>query len=146
MTSYSKWPEFFPISRFTFEENILKLQDIFNRFRVPKMLVSDNGSTFTSAKISDFCHQNGIKHIRAPPFHPQSNGQIERFVGTFKRVLQKLNVASTVSEILEIFLTSYRITPSTNTANGSSPAEALMHHKIRLYVDVIRPSVRNFHK
>ena len=125
--AYSKWPEIFPMSRTTSEETISKLQKIFSRFGLPKTLVSDNGTAFSSVKFSTFCQQNGINHIRTPPFHPQSNGQVEHLVDTFKRALLKLRGEGTTSEILETFLTSYRATPNPNTPNGSSPAESLMN-------------------
>ena len=137
--AYSKWPEIFPMSRITSEETTSKLPKIFSRFGLPETLVSDNGTTFSSVKFSTFCQQNGINHIRTPPFHPQSNGQVERLVDTFKRAFLKLRGEGTMSEILETFLTSYRATPNPNTPNGSSPAESLMNWKIRLHIDILRP-------
>ena len=137
--AYSKWLEIFPMSRITSEETISKLQKNFSRFGLPETLVSDKGTTFSSVKFSTFCQQNGVNHIRTPPFHPQSNGQVERLVNTFKRALLKLRGERTTSEILETFLTSYRATPNPNTPNSSSPAKSLMNRKIRLHIDVLRP-------
>ena len=127
------------MSRITSKETISKLQKIFSRFGLPETLVSDNVTAFSSANFSTFCQQNGINHIRTPPFHPQSSVQVERLVDTFKRALLKLRGEGTTSEILETFLTSYRTTPNPNTRNGCSPAESLMNRKIRLHIDVIRP-------
>ena len=45
--AYSKWLEIFFMSCIISEENILKLQHISNRFRIPETLVSDNGTAFT---------------------------------------------------------------------------------------------------
>ena len=137
--AYSKWPEIFPMSRITSEETISKLQKIFSRFGLLETLVSDNGTTFSSVKFSTFCQQNGINHIRTPPFHPQSNSQVERLVDTFKRALLKFRGEGTMSEILETFLTSYWATLNPDTPNGSSPAESLMNRKIRLHIDVLHP-------
>ena len=137
--SFSKWPEIFRMKNITAEETILKLQEVFSRFGTPETLVSDNGTSFTSAKFSDFCKVNGINHIRTPPYSPASNGQAERFVDTFKRTLQKLEGEGTPPEVLQIFLSTYRATPNPRTPKGNSPAEALMNRKIRLPVDIIRP-------
>ena len=127
----------------TSSETVRKLPEIFSRLDTPEILVSDNGTVFTPAEFSDFCKQNRIQHLRSPPFHPQSNGQAERFVDTFKRALLKLKGEGSTREIIEIFLSSYRATPNSNCPNGKSPAEALMNRKIRLPTDVIRPSPSN---
>ena len=88
--AYSKWPEVFHMNHPTSSETVRKIQEIFSRFGTPEILVSDNGTAFTSAEFSDFCKQNSIQHLRSPPFHLQSNGQAERFINTFKRTLLKL--------------------------------------------------------
>ncbi|CAI2738982.1 unnamed protein product, partial [Dicrocoelium dendriticum] len=73
----------------TTNATISKLRQAFSRFGCPETMVTDNGSQFTSAAFKEFCKQCAVQHVRSPPFHPQSNGQAERFVDTFKRALQK---------------------------------------------------------
>ena len=33
-------------------------------------------------------NNNGIKHIRSAPYHPSSNGLVERFIQTFKKAMR----------------------------------------------------------
>ena len=47
------------------------------RFRVPKVLVSDNGQQFDNSPFRDFCEQLGINNHYSSPSHPQANGQAE---------------------------------------------------------------------
>ncbi|CAI2736848.1 unnamed protein product [Schistosoma spindalis] len=85
----SKWPEINPIIPPTTTKTIQILTEIFSRNGIPDVIVSDNGSQFTSSQFQSFCQRLAIKHLRSPPYHPQSNGQAERFVDTFKRALTK---------------------------------------------------------
>lgn len=70
-----------------------QVEKIHQRFGNPDILVSDNGTQFTSGQFQMFWCKNGITHIRTAPYHPQSNGQAERFVDSLKRGLKKLGKA-----------------------------------------------------
>lgn len=61
-------------------EIILKLKEIFSIYGLPVEIVSDNGPPFSSSEFNAFCQANGIKSIKSPPYHPQSNGSAERGV------------------------------------------------------------------
>jgi len=52
-------------------------------------LVTDNGPALISSTFNDYLKQRGIKHIFASPYHPQTNGKIERF---HKSIKEKLNL------------------------------------------------------
>jgi transposase InsO family protein len=47
-------------------------------------LLSDNGSGYVSRAFRDYLHLVGIRHIFAAPFHPQTNGKLERYHRTLK--------------------------------------------------------------
>ena len=46
------------------------------------ILHTDNGTEFNNALVNNICRVRGIRHIRGRPYHPQSQGQTERFNGT----------------------------------------------------------------
>ena len=47
-------------------------------------LLSDNGSGFTSKILAGYLDAQGIKHIFGKPYHPQTQGKIERFHRSIK--------------------------------------------------------------
>ena len=53
-------------------------------------LLSDNGSGHVSRAFRDYLGMVGIKHILATPFHPQTNGKLERYHQTLKRDVNQL--------------------------------------------------------
>ena len=56
--------------------------------------------------------KNDIKHIRCAPYHPSSNGAVERFVQTFKHAMKAGEDGRTLEHRLSSFLLSYRSTPN----------------------------------
>lgn len=70
-------------------KKILKLKEFCSNFGVPIELVSDNGLPFNSEEFLLFCQANGITPLKSPPYHPQSNGIVERRVQTVKKGLEK---------------------------------------------------------
>ena len=109
--AFSKWPEVVQMSSTTATGTIKELTRIFAQQEFPKVLVSDNGTQFTSQEFQSYCQQHGIQHIRSPPYYPQSNGQAERFVDTFKRTFKKLRGEGATSDVIQKFLWTYRSTP-----------------------------------
>lgn len=49
---------------------------------------SDNGTEFTNEKFTDILEENNIKQVLSRPHAPQSNGNIERFNGTIKKLIK----------------------------------------------------------
>ncbi len=47
-------------------------------------LLSDNGSSYISADLADWLKDQGIRHTRGAPNHPQTQGKIERWHQTLK--------------------------------------------------------------
>nr|VZI41321.1 unnamed protein product [Spirometra erinaceieuropaei] len=127
--AYSKWPEIAPLNPASPSVAIAFLRRIFSQHGLPEVLVPDNGSQFASPKFEDFCRQHNIQHLRSPSHHPQSNGQAERFVDTFKTALLKTRGKRTTDEIVQAFLFFYRTTPNPASLGGVSPTEALMGRK-----------------
>ncbi|XP_055633904.1 uncharacterized protein K02A2.6-like [Toxorhynchites rutilus septentrionalis] len=130
--SFSKWPEIIRTTRITSAATISILRGLFARLGMPVTLVSDNGTQFTSAEFADFCASNSIEHLTTAPFHPQSNGQAERFVDTFKRAVKKIQEGrGSIEEALDVFLLTYRSTPSRALPDQKSPSEIMSIMSIR---------------
>uniref|UniRef100_A0A1I7WRW9 Integrase catalytic domain-containing protein n=1 Tax=Heterorhabditis bacteriophora TaxID=37862 RepID=A0A1I7WRW9_HETBA len=96
--AYSKWPENIEMSSSSTAARIAQLRPLFAQFGFPDTLVSDNGTQFIAQTFQDYCTMNRIKHLRSPLFHPQSNGQAERLVDTFKRTLLKMRRKGSTAE------------------------------------------------
>ena len=61
------------------------LRNLFASYGLPLQVVSDNSPQFVSQEFADFLKQNGVKHVRSTPYHPSTNGLVERFIQTFKK-------------------------------------------------------------
>ena len=47
-------------------------------------LLSDNGPSYVSSSFADWLEDHGIEHTRGKPYHPQTQGKIERWHQTLK--------------------------------------------------------------
>lgn len=76
------------------------------------MVLSDNGTGFTSEEFGTFMTKNGILHVKPTPRHPSSDGIVETSVRIFKDGMKKLEgLECTVHTKLSRFLLANRSTP-----------------------------------
>eukprot|EP00731_Ephydatia_muelleri_P035695 Em0149g1a len=132
----TKWPEVFQLNEATSGTTITAFMTTFSRFGLPEIIVTDNGSQFTSDQFKTFCDENGIRHVRVAPYHLSSNGEAERFVKTFKHAFSAMGNEKDPVRRLQQFLFSYRNTPHSTT--GVSPAELLVGRQLRGRLDLLR--------
>ena len=72
---FTKWVEAEALAIIT-EKNIRSFvwKHIICRYRIPGVLVSDNGKQFNNNVFRDFYSELGIKNHYSSPTHPQVNG------------------------------------------------------------------------
>ncbi|GFV84262.1 uncharacterized protein K02A2.6 [Trichonephila clavipes] len=139
--AHSKWLEVYPMKVTTTKKTIECLRDSFARFGLPRVLVSDNGSQFTSYEFQRFMHKNGVRHKTSAPFKPSSNGQAERYVATLKQSLRAMHkYEGTIQQKLSTFLMQYRKAPNVTTT--LSPAMLFLKRDIRTRIDLLLPELK----
>ncbi|GFU70342.1 uncharacterized protein K02A2.6 [Trichonephila clavipes] len=102
--AHSKWLEVYPMKVTTTKKTIECLRDSFARFGLPRVLVTDNGSQFTSYEFQRFMHKNGVRHKTSAPFKPSSNGQAERYVATLKQSLRAMHKYEDIRTRIDLLL------------------------------------------
>ena len=138
INAHSKWMDIHCVNSATSSVTIDKMRSTFASRGLPEIVVSDNGSNFVSSEFKSFLLKNGIKLITSAPYHPSTNGLVERAVQTFKQGMKKQGDGS-VDAKLARFLLSYRITPQSTT--GESPAQLRWGRSLRSHLDLLRPDV-----
>ena len=135
--AYTKWLDVHITPSISSSATIELLRKSFSTFGLPEVVVSDNGTGFKSEEFEAFLRANRVKHVCTPPYHPSSNGLVERAVQTLKGGLKKLQDGSLETK-LSRFLFSYRSMPHSST--GLSPAELMFSRRLHSPLDNIRPN------
>ena len=104
--------------------------------------MSDQASEFTGQVISELCDLLGVTKIRTLPYHPQTNGAVERVHQTLRRMIAKMEPEkrAKLPSHLGPILIAYIATRSLVT--GYSPYFLMFRHRPRLPVDLLFPTVR----
>jgi putative transposase len=51
-------------------------------------LLSDNGLCYVSSQLAEYMKSREMKHVRRAPYHPMTQGKIERYHRTMKNIVK----------------------------------------------------------
>ena len=85
---FTKWTESFPMPNME-ASTVAKIivEEFIVRFGVPSYVHSDQGRQYESRLFQEVCDILHIKKTRTTPYHPQSDGMVERFNHTLVTML-----------------------------------------------------------
>lgn len=134
--------------KFTYTINTKKVIRLIDKwittYGIPKTLISDNGTQYTSNLLSQYLIKNKINHNLIPPYHPSSNGISER--------INKI-LAETISMHKESHITAiknmieHRLNENYNRTIHCSPRELITgisyYDPYRRVTEYARPLMSN---
>jgi putative transposase len=90
-------------------------------------LLSDNGSGYVSRTFREYLRLVGIGHILAAPYHPQTNGKVERYQQSLKRVVNQLpyELPSQLEQAIADFVDYYNYRRYHKSLGNVTPADVL---------------------
>ena len=101
------------------------LDNIFETFGVPRRIITDRGTAFTSKAFKTFCDKYSIKLVLCATATPRANGQVERMNRT---ILSAVTSSTDHEEQWDKTITNIQrgINATVSTATGKSPYELLL--------------------
>ena len=111
--------------------------DVFSRIGIPYELLRDQGSVFMGRLTKELRGLLNIDHLRTSPYHPKTDGCLERWHSSMKHMHRKCEDRKAQWDILlKYFLFAYRCSPHSNT--DFSPFEIIFGQPTRGPLDVLR--------
>ena len=88
---YTKWPEAFAVPDHK-AETLAKIivTKIMSRHGAPERIITDRGQDFMSDVYRQITEMINTKHSPTTPYHPQTDGQTERMIGTITGLLRRM--------------------------------------------------------
>jgi putative transposase len=88
-------------------------------------LLSDNGPCFISKELAEYLEHHGMTHTRGKPYHPMTQGKIERYHRTMKNVIKLRNyyLPWELETELERFVRHYNHERVHESLNNLTPAD-----------------------
>ena len=135
---FTKWTECYPMPNME-AATVAKLlvEQLFTRFGVPEQIHSDQGRQFESNLFAEMCKLLQIDKTRTTPYHPQSDGMVERFNKTLCAMLRAYidENHENWDGLLPYVTMAYRATCHEST--GTSPNMSVFGHDTRTPLDLV---------
>lgn len=89
-------------------------------------LLSDNGPSYIAEELAEYIEQRSMSHVRGAPFHPQTQGKIERWHQTLKNriLLENYFLPGDLEAQIEAFVQHYNHQRYHESLDNVTPADA----------------------
>uniref|UniRef100_A0A3Q2QXS5 Integrase catalytic domain-containing protein n=1 Tax=Fundulus heteroclitus TaxID=8078 RepID=A0A3Q2QXS5_FUNHE len=131
MDQFTRWVEAFPVPDQGAETTARMLVNNFlARFGAPLELHTDQGRNFESVLFKSICQLFQISKTRTTPYHPASNGQVERFNRTLLQMIRCYvdQNQKNWDEHLSLLTAAYR--SAQNSSTGFSPNMLMLGREV----------------
>ena len=132
----SRWPEAIPLKAITARAVATGMVEIFARTGIPLQLLSDQGSQFLSSLVGHLCKDLGIDQVRTAPYHPETNGVVERMHGTLKPMLRKASQLG-LDWVTQLPFALFALRSAPNRDSSFSPYQLVYGHRVRTPLDIL---------
>ena len=88
-------------------------------------LLSDNGSSYISGELADWLDDRQMDHVRGAPYHPQTQGKIERWHQTLKNriLLENYYLPGDLRQQIDAFVDQYNHRRYHESLQNLTPAD-----------------------
>ncbi|XP_033758666.1 uncharacterized protein LOC117340982 [Pecten maximus] len=134
----TRYPDAVPLKHIETEDIAEALVDVFSRVGVPREILSDRGSQFTSGVMKELSRLLSMRQMTTTPYHPASNGLVEKFNGTLKQMMKRMCVEQPRNwdKYINPVLFAYREVPQESL--GFAPFELIYGHSVRGPLKILR--------
>jgi putative transposase len=91
-------------------------------------LLTDNGASYVAGDLAEWLHGRGMQHIRGAPYHPQTQGKIERWHQTLKNrvLLEKYYLPGALEAEVGAFVEYYNHARYHESLRNLTPADVYL--------------------
>lgn len=128
----TKYSLAYPIRCNTAEESSECLVHFISMFGIPKHILTDQGTNFTAELFKKTCEFLKIKQLWSSPYHPQTQGALERSHSTLKEYLKTYVNENQDNWPRYVYTAMLAYNTSIHSTTHYSPYELLFGHKPRI--------------
>jgi transposase InsO family protein len=98
------------------------------------VLLSDNGAGYLSRQFGEYLRLVGVRHIVASPYHPQTNGKIERYHRSLKGEINQLpyDMPSELEKAIADFIDYYNYRRYHEGLGDITPYDVYMGRRLEI--------------
>ncbi|CAF1106157.1 unnamed protein product [Didymodactylos carnosus] len=117
------------------------LKEVILKYGTPRCILTDNGSHFTAAMMEELFKRMGVIYLYSTPYHPQTNGQIERYNATMDAKIAALSNERRTNWDEQLPFVTFGYNTSIHATIGQTPFEMMYGRKPVLPFDQQSPLV-----